>query len=98
MILTTTLSPRIKKMKLKHGDVCAANATLWIDPAKTASLLSLRVELEVSQAAESVLIDSESLSSPMESPLRATVGRRQMQMDFVARGLQSRNQARQTGE
>jgi predicted transcriptional regulator len=65
---------------------------------KTASLPSLRVDPELRQAAESVLHDGESLSSLMESSLRASVSRRQMQRDFVARGLQSRDRARSTGE
>jgi len=65
---------------------------------KTASLPSLRVDPELRQAAESVLLDGESLSSLMEAALRASVSRRQMQRDFVARGLQSRDRARSTGE
>ncbi|SAL67651.1 YlcI/YnfO family protein [Caballeronia humi] len=65
---------------------------------KTASLPSLRVDPELRQAAESVLLDGESLSSLMESSLRASVIRRQMQRDFVARGLRSRDHARRTGE
>jgi predicted transcriptional regulator len=65
---------------------------------KTASLPSLRVDPELCQAAESVLLDGESLSSLMESSLRASVSRRQMQRDFVARGRQSRDRARSTGE
>jgi hypothetical protein len=65
---------------------------------KTASLPSLRVDPELRQAAESVLNEGESLSSLMESSLRASVSRRQMQKDFVARGLRSRDQARLTGE
>jgi predicted transcriptional regulator len=65
---------------------------------KTASLPSLRVDPELRQAAESVLLDGESLSSFMESSLRESVNRRQMQRDFVARGLQSRDEARRTGE
>jgi hypothetical protein len=65
---------------------------------KTASLPSLRVDPELRQAAESVLLDGESLSSLMESSLRASVIRRQMQRDFVARALRSRDQARRTGE
>jgi len=42
---------------------------------KTASLPSLRVDPELRQAAESVLLDGESLSSLMESSLRASVSR-----------------------
>jgi predicted transcriptional regulator len=65
---------------------------------KTASFPSLRVDPELRQAAESVLNDGESLSSLMESSLRSSVIRRQLQRDFVARGLASRDEARRTGE
>jgi predicted transcriptional regulator len=75
---------------------CKCNA--WSQQMKTASLPSLRIDPELRQAAESVLLDGESLSSLMESSLRASVNRRQMQRDFVARGLQSRDKARRTGE
>jgi hypothetical protein len=34
----------------------------------------------------------------MESSLRSSVTRRQLQRDFVARGLASRDEARRTGE
>jgi predicted transcriptional regulator len=75
---------------------CKCNA--WSQQMKTASLPSLRIDPELRQAAESVLLDGESLSSLMESSLRASVNRRQMQRDFVARGLQSRDEARRTSE
>jgi len=65
---------------------------------KTASLPSLRVDPELRQAAEGVLNDGESLSSLMESSLRSSVIRRQLQRDFVERGLASRDEARRTGE
>jgi predicted transcriptional regulator len=65
---------------------------------KTASLPSLRVDPELRRAAESVLNDGESLSSLMESSLRSSVIRRQLQRDFVARGLASREEARRTGD
>jgi predicted transcriptional regulator len=64
---------------------------------KTASLPSLRVDPELRQAAESVLNDGESLSSFMEESLRASITRRQMQREFVARGLASREEAQRTG-
>ncbi|WP_213766498.1 YlcI/YnfO family protein [Caballeronia sp. dw_19] len=65
---------------------------------KTASLPSLRVDPDLRQAAESVLEDGESLSSLMESSLRSSVVRRQLQRDFFARGFASRDEARRTGE
>jgi predicted transcriptional regulator len=65
---------------------------------KTASIPSLRVDPELRQAAEAVLREGESLSSFMEQSLRNQVARRQLQREFVARGLASRDEARQTGE
>jgi predicted transcriptional regulator len=65
---------------------------------KSASIPSLRVDPELRQAAESVLHEGESLSSFMELSLRDQVTRRQLQREFVARGLASRDEARQTGE
>lgn len=65
---------------------------------ESASLPSLRVDPELRQAAEGVLRDGESLSSLIESSLRSYVIRRQLQRDFVARGLASGDEARRSGE
>lgn len=65
---------------------------------KSASMPSLRVDPELRQAAEAVLREGESLSSFMEQSLREQVTRRQLQHEFVARGLASRDQSRRTGE
>ena len=64
---------------------------------KTASLPSLRVDPELRLAAESVLSEGESLSSFMEESLRAGIARRQLQREFVVRGLASHKEAMQTG-
>lgn len=76
----------------------ALQCNVFSDHMKTASLPSLRVDPELRQAAESVLLDGESLLSMIESSLPASVIRRQMQRVFIARGLQSRDQARRSGE
>ena len=65
---------------------------------KTASMPSLRVEPELRAAAEAVLENGETLSSFLEQSLRAQVTRRQLQQEFVARGLASAEEARRTGE
>jgi predicted transcriptional regulator len=65
---------------------------------KSASMPSLRVDPELRQAAEAVLREGESLSSFMEQSLRDQVTRRQLQREFMARALASRDEARQTGE
>ena len=64
---------------------------------KTASIPSLRVEPALRQAAEAVLHEGESLSSFLETSLRAQVAERQLQQAFIARGLASRDDARRTG-
>lgn len=65
---------------------------------KTATLPSLRVDPDLRQSAESVLRKGESLSSFMEQSLRDEVNRRQMQTEFIARGIASRDEAQRTGE
>lgn len=64
---------------------------------KTATIPSLRVEPLLRRAAEEVLRDGESLSGFVESAVRAQIQQRQQQAAFIARGLASRNQARETG-
>lgn len=64
---------------------------------KTATFPSLRVAPEFRQAAEQVLQEGESLSSFVEESIRDNITRRQLQSEFVARGLASREQARKTG-
>lgn len=65
---------------------------------KTATIPSLRVEPELRHAAESVLHNNESLSSFVLQSLRASIKHRQIQQEFIARGLASRDEARKTGE
>ncbi len=65
---------------------------------KTATIPSLRVEPELRQSVERALHSNETLSSFMEQALRDQVRRRQLQDEFIARGLASRDKARQTGE
>ena len=65
---------------------------------KTATIPSLRVDPELRHAAESVLQKGESLSSFVEQSLRANITRRQLQQEFIARGLTARDKARRTGE
>ena len=65
---------------------------------KTTSLPSLRVDPELCIAAESVLVDGESLSSFMEQSLRINIECRQMQQAFLPRGIASRDEAARTGE
>lgn len=64
---------------------------------KTASIPSLRVEPALREAAESVLREGETLSSFLETSLRAQVAERQLQQAFIARGLASRDKARRSG-
>lgn len=64
---------------------------------KTATIPSLRVDPKLRQSAESVLLEGETLSSFVEQAIRATIEHRQAQHEFIARGLESRDNARRTG-
>ena len=64
---------------------------------KTASIPSLRVEPTLRRAVEAVLREGESLSSFLETSLRAQVAERQLQQTFITHGLASREDARRTG-
>lgn len=64
---------------------------------KTATFPPLRVTPEFREAAEEVLQEGESLSSFCEESIRQNIARRRLQGEFVARGLASRDQARETG-
>ena len=64
---------------------------------KTATLPSLRVAPELREAAEEVLREGETLSAFLELALRAQIEHRRMQEQFLARGLASRDRARETG-
>jgi len=47
---------------------------------------------------EAVPAEGETLSRFVEASVRASVERRRMQVEFVARGLRSRDEARRTGD
>lgn len=65
---------------------------------KTATIPSVRVEPEFRAEVEAVLAEGESLTSFVETALRASVERRRVQAEFVARGLRARDEARRTGD
>jgi len=64
---------------------------------KSASIPSLRVAPELRQAAEDLLEPGETLSRFVEQSIRAGIDRRRMQIEFIARGLTSRDEAKRTG-
>ncbi len=64
---------------------------------KTATFPSLRVEPLLRADAESVLRVGETLTSLMETAMRETIARRRTQDEFMARGLRSAQDAKQTG-
>lgn len=64
---------------------------------KTATIPSLRVAPELRQAAEQMLEEGETLSSFVEQSIREGIERRRLQSEFIARGLRSRDDARQSG-
>ncbi|MFM0740767.1 prevent-host-death protein [Paraburkholderia xenovorans] len=65
---------------------------------KSANFPSVRVEPELRAAAEDVLLDGESISSFVEQAIRDNVARRLNRREFVARGLASREEAKQSGD
>lgn len=65
---------------------------------KVASLPPFRVTQETRNAVEELLRDGESLSAFVEESVRLNLERRQVQRDFLARGLASAEEARRTGE
>jgi len=65
---------------------------------KSATIPALRVEPKFRQAIEQSLNSDETLSSFTEQALREQIKRRKIQDEFIARGLASRNKARQSGE
>lgn len=65
---------------------------------KTATLPSVPVDSELLEALDAVLTEGESLAEFVETAVRSAVDRRRVQAEFIARGLRSREEARQTGE
>ncbi|MBA3598802.1 MAG: prevent-host-death protein [Methylibium sp.] len=65
---------------------------------KVASLPPLRVTQETRAAVEELLRDGESLSAFVEEAVRLNVERRQVQREFLARGLAAGEEARRTGD
>lgn len=65
---------------------------------KSACIPSVPVEPEFLAEIEAVLADGESLAEFVEAAVRASVERRCLQADFIARGLRSRDEAKRTGD
>ena len=65
---------------------------------KTATIPSVRVEPDFRAEVEAVLADGETLSEFVEASVRASVERRRVQAEFIARGLRSRDAADRTGQ
>ena len=70
----------------------------YIRRMKTATIPSVRVEPEFRAEVESVLAVGESLSEFVEASVHASVERRRVQTQFIARGLRSRDEAQRTGD
>lgn len=64
---------------------------------KTTTIPSIRVEPDFRAEVEAVLAEGETLSQFVEASVRASVERRRLQAEFIARGLRSRDEARRTG-
>ena len=70
----------------------------YIGIMKTATLPSIRVEPEFRSTVESLLRDAETLTQFVENAVRETVVRRRNQAEFLARGIQSLDAARNNGD
>ena len=67
-------------------------------PMKSSTFPSVRVDPELRQAAEKVLRDGETLSGFIEQSIRQQVQHRNLQQEFIERGLRSGESARSSGE
>ena len=65
---------------------------------KTATLPAIRVEPELRAEIEALLGKGETVAEFVEASIRATVLRRRHQAEFIARGLQSLDEARESGD
>ena len=65
---------------------------------KTAALPAVLVESDLLDDLEPVLTEGETLAAFVEASVRASVQRRRVQADFIARGLHSRDEARRSGD
>jgi predicted transcriptional regulator len=65
---------------------------------KSSTLPSVRVEPELRDQVESILLEDESLSEFVEASVRDSVNRRLAQAEFIKRGLKSLQEAKRTGE
>ena len=70
----------------------------YTERMKTTTIPSIRVEPDFRAEVEAVLTEGETLSRFVEASVRASVERRRMQAEFIARGLRSRDEARRTGD
>ena len=70
----------------------------YAERMKTTAIPSIRVEPDFRAEVEAVLAEGETLSQFVEASVRASVERRRMQGEFIARGLRSREEARRTGD
>jgi hypothetical protein len=65
---------------------------------KTTTIPSIRVEPDFRAEVEAVLSEGETLSQFVEASVRASVERRRMRAEFIARGLRSRDEAHRSGD
>jgi len=65
---------------------------------KDTTLPSLRVDSKLRAAAESVLRENETLSHFLLESVRLNIERREVQREFISRGLAARDATRKSGE
>lgn len=64
---------------------------------KTSTIPAVRVEPELRDEVEALLGEGETVSEFVEASVRAAVHQRRSQVEFVARGLRSLDEARRSG-
>lgn len=74
------------------------SAKALIFTTKTATIPAVRVEPQLRAEVESLLDSGKTLSKFVEDSVRAAVERRRHQSEFVARGLRSLEEARQSDD
>lgn len=70
----------------------------YTDAMKTSTIPSVRVEPELRDEVESLLGEGETVSEFVEASVRAAVLQRRHRAEFVSRGLQSLDAARQSDD
>lgn len=90
--------PESADRNASSSQLARASHLRYVAMMKTATIPSVRVDPEFRAEVESVLGEGETLSQFVEASVRASVERRRVQAEFIARGLRSRDEARRNND